>query len=299
MANKNNGDATKRPGYRILRSTVVLAQSSAAITDIINNELSRTIDRVVAVNFDFAQLESRELEVLYGYFDEAFMKRVKDEFIFRGGLGSIRDNGACIATCDLCGKGDSKDEGGNEDHIRFEFCLENVAGGKSVWCGSTCIINFGLKVQGAKTAEEAKRLLEKSLREHKRQWMIEEWQAANPDHESIPNQYQEFRKLPYKMRLHGVLYDNFGELQLANFDVDGVRSVVEDTWKKFRSASRFYQANGFLTGKKQEFWEAAKHAAEQEAQMQACLSGAENLIDPADRFKHFFEIGEEKRKAAK
>jgi hypothetical protein len=287
-----------RPGYRVIRSTVVLAENSAAIRKIMDKDLRRVLKKVAKVNYDFAQLADADLEVLYGYFDDKFMEKVKDEFIFVPHSGAIRDNHGCVAICCLCGKGDSKDTDDNEDHIRYEFLLTNTAGGNDIWCGGTCIINYGLKVKGAATAEEAKRLLEKTLREHKRQWMIEQWQAANGDHEQIPEQYQQFRRMPYMLRMHGVLYDNFGELQLSGFDMDATRTAAEDTWKEFRSASRFYQRHGFLTETKMESWTNAKNVLQYVAEMQNILSVAEGVIDPNERFEYFIKIGKA-RKAEK
>lgn len=285
-----------KPGYRVIRSTVVLSQHSVAITDIMDNELSRTIANVESVNFDFAQLEDGDLEVLYAHFDDKFMDRVKSEFMFIPHRGAIRDNGASNAICNLCGKGDSKDTDDNEDHIRYEFLLTNVSGGKDVWCGSTCIINYGLKVKGAETSAEAKKLLEKSLREHKRQWEVEEWQSENGDHANIPNQYKEFRKVPYMMRLHGELFDNFGELQLAGFDMDNIRGGSEETWKAFRTASRFYQRSGFLTEKKMNAWESAKRILNQVSEMRVLISTNEGVVDVEQRFSHFVDIGKERKK---
>lgn len=287
-----------KPGYRVIRSTVVLAQSSAALQDILDKDLSRTLRRVRRVNYDFAQLNDRDLEIIYGYFDDKFMRKVKREFAFIPRRGAIRDNQGTVAICNLCGKGDSKDTDDNEDHIRYEFCLTNLKGGKDVWCGSTCIINYGLKVQGAKTSKQAKRLLEKSLREHKRQWEIEEWQAEHGDHEKIPEQYQSFRRMPYTLRMHGVLYDSFGELQLAGFDVDATRISTESTWKEFRSSSRFYQRHGFLTDKKMSAWMEAKRLLILVSEMSAVLNTSQDMIDPAFRFNHFIEVGRE-RKAAR
>jgi hypothetical protein len=287
-----------RPGYRVIRSTVVLAQHSAALKDIIDKSLRRTLKKVERVNYDFAQLDDEDLEVLYGYFDDKFMKKVKREFMFIPYSGAIRDNHGTVAICNLCGKGDSKDTEDNEDHIRYEFLLTNMVDGTDVWCGSTCIINYGLKVKGAKTAEEAKRLLDQSLREHKRQWMIEEWQATNGDHEKIPEQYQQFRRMPYMLRMHGVLYDNFGELQLAGFDMDATRNAAEDGWKDFRTASHFYQRNGFLTETKMEAWTNAKSILQHVAEMQNVLNVSEGVIDPAERFNSFISVGKE-RKAAR
>lgn len=300
MQNENgNGSSDKKLGYRVLRTTVVLAENSKAIEDVRDKKLARVIGKVHRVNFDFEQLTDRDLEVLYGYFDDEFMDLVKEEFTFRAYRGTIREvpgEGICC----LCGKGDSKDEGDNRDHLRYEFLLTNIGGGKDVWCGSTCIINYGLKVQGAETGEEAKKILEKTLREHKRQWEIEAWQAENGDHSDIPEQYTQFRRLPYELRSYGGgLLNHFGELQLAGFDVGEIHNNVENRKlaRDFRTAARFYQRKDFLSEKKTDTWSKVKVLLSQINEAKSLLENSRDIIDPDERINHFVKIGKKRAKA--
>jgi hypothetical protein len=297
---QGNGDG--KLGYRVLRSTVVLAEHSKAIEEIRDTKLTRVVNKVHRVNFDFEQLTERDLEVLYAYFDDEFMDLVKEEFRFIPRRGAIRDNKGRVGICYLCGKGDSKDEGDNEDNLRYEFLLSNIGGGKDVWTGSTCIVNYGLKVQGAATGEEAKKILQKTLREHIRQWEIEEWQAENGDHEQIPDQYQEFRRLPFKMRSYGEIYTNFGELQLAGFDVDELRNQTDSRhqlFRDFRTASRFYGRKSFLTDKKMETWEKAKAVLADFRAIQVAVESGADIPDSDKRIDHFVKLGKKRAKSAK
>jgi hypothetical protein len=282
----------KKLGYRVLRSTVVLARHSAALADLLaddGGDLEDALARVEAANYDFARLDADDLETVYGYFDDDFTAKVLDEFIFVPDMGSIRDNGKCNAICMLCGKGDSKDEGDNEDHIRFEFRLNNIAGGGEVWTGKSCIINYGLKVKGAATAEEAKKLLERSLREHQRQWMIDVWQAENADHDDMAMQFENLRELPRQMKPYGYLMDHFGELQLAGFDMAHIRTETVDTLRPFRTSVRFYQREGYLTPKKSEAWNTAKALLREVSSMRKALEGAKHVVDQDARIAHFLK----------
>lgn len=284
----------KSKGYRVLRTTVVLAEHSASIQDITDNQLRRVLDRVTAVNYDFGQLTDGQLELLYAYFDDGFMARVKAEFVFHPSQGSIRDNGSCVAICMLCGKGDSRDDGENRDHIRYEFYLQNEVGGKDVWCGETCIINHALKVDGAGTSAEARKLLEQSLRQHKKFWKEERWRAENADHPDIPEHYQAFRFLPNRMSTARVYY--FGELQLAGYDVLGIAARAAEVFKPLKAAARWYQRHDYLPPVKHEAWtEAKKLKVDIEAALQL-IQEASNIRDPQERYDFFVDKNPEHQK---
>jgi hypothetical protein len=51
----------------------------------------------------------------------------------------------------------------------------NLKGGDSVECGSECIITWGISVRGAETAEMAKMILEKQIRQAIRKLLVAEW----------------------------------------------------------------------------------------------------------------------------
>lgn len=277
--------------YRVLRSTVVLALSSHVINDILDKDLKKAIAQVQKKNYQFDQIDPVTLEVLYAAFDDDFTKKVRDEFIFYPGKGSVRVHASAIGVCELCGKGDSKETGDNRDHLRIEFQLKNIAGGKDTWCGSTCIVNFGLKVDGAATAEEAERLLGMSMRQAVRQFEIDAWRASNAGHEDIPGEYQELRNLVTTAEHY--TRDYFGEMILLNLDPEQLGRVVRDILRQMRVSSRFYQREGYLTPKKQDGWVLARWALKQIRLTQRALDAARDIRDADARFEHFMELSNE------
>lgn len=265
-------------GYKIIRSTVVLAMHSAALREIQTPDLERTLKRVVEVNYDMARLTDEELESLYAYFDDAFTDKVKAEFEFGAGAGDVIVHSACEATCLLCGKGDSKDTGDNKDQIRFEFKLSNHAGGRDVWCGSTCIINFGLKVRGAQTAQEAKDLLGKAMRNALRLWKIRQWQAEHPDHEKIPALYEEMR------RQYINAYTSFVPLMLLGVYEEA--STLARATHGLKLAVRHYQRYAYLPPAKEAAWDAAKRASWVLRHVVPIMREAENQPTPKARLDY-------------
>lgn len=280
----------KKLGYRVARSTVVLSESSAAISDIMSPELRDALAAIHGVNFDFARLDDETLETVFANFDDAFTTRVKAEYEFEpDDPTAVKVHDSREAICVLCGKGDSKDTHDNIDQIRFEFRLTNTAGGKDLWVGSTCILNFGLKVRGADTAEEARKLLEQSCRNALKLWKIRQWQAEHPTHAEIPEQYEQLcdivRTAAYKS------YRFANELR--------VLGVNPNTWadsgdlqRRFRTSARFYQRSGHLTPKKMEAWKEACELLYQHADLDKALSQYEQL-PPKARFDYLVMLAGE------
>ncbi|HEY5550480.1 MAG TPA: hypothetical protein VIK52_01225 [Opitutaceae bacterium] len=264
-------------GYKVIRSTVVLAMHSNALAQVRTPDLDRVLGRVEEVNYDLARLEDLDLEVLYAAFDELFAERVKNEFEFLTDIGSVIVHDVRAGICILCGKGASKDTGDNKDHIRFEFKLTNIAGGRDVWCGSTCIINFGLKVRGAETAEQALELLQKSMRGALRQWVIRQWQAEHPDHAEMPEQYRE------ACRRYGALQMHRDRVPLTILgiadDIGNLRSTVHG----LKLATRHYQRHAYLPPKKSAAWMKAKEASRAITVGSEVIAVMRNLPTPQSR----------------
>jgi hypothetical protein len=281
--------------YRVLRSTVVLARNSLALKQIITPELQAAIDQVQAKNYQFDQIADEVLEVLFANFDEEFTSKVRDEYTFYPGAGSVQVHAAAVAICELCGKGDSKETGDNKDHLRIEFQLTNTAGGTDTWCGSTCIINFGLKVDGAATAEEAERLLGMSMRQAVRQFQINAWRAEHPDHTDIPEHYRQLRT--QTVMAEGFCRDYFGELLLIGLEPDKLQRIMRNVVRPMKTSSNFYAREGYLTPKKMEAWDAARWALDQTDRARKAIQGALNITDPDTRFAYFANLNEEMEKA--
>lgn len=159
--------------YKHVRTTVVLLMHSTVFREFSLAE-QRAFREIEKCNFDLSAANDSDLEHVFAKLDDEVMARVRREFEFVPTLTSIRNHGACIASCALCGKGDSKDDGSNRDKLQYDFRLQNIAGGGDLWVGSNCIINFGLKVRGAETSEEARAILERNLRECMSLWKKED-----------------------------------------------------------------------------------------------------------------------------
>lgn len=250
-------------GYRVKRATTVLAAASATVKEMdgqAGDGMRSALDAVRAKNYDFELVDGSSLERIYARFDDEFAAKVLSEYRFVPERGSCRDNVDNTGICALCGKGDSRDDGANEDHIRYEFKLTNDAGGEDVWTGSTCIVNHALKVQGAETSDEARRILERALREHISWWKQEQWRAEHGDHADIPGEWQEFRFLPRDVSgYYGASYRrNASGLAMVRVDVDAVRREVARLYQAFRTAARFYERKTYLTEKKTATWEEAR-----------------------------------------
>jgi len=269
----------KKTHYRVLRSTVVLALASDAYASIRTPELAAAVDAVVAANYQFDQVADELLELVFVTFDDEFAKRVLGEFRFVPSRENVRVHPKCEAICTLCGKGDSKEEGGNLDFIRFEYRLNNDVSGNEVWCGKTCIIKYGLRVDGAATSEEARGLLERSMREALRQWEINEWRLSHNDHAGMPEEYQRFRGAWYARP--------YNERRMLQYRVElmigGLAATSDDARNRaaraFKNAVSFYLRNGFLTEAKQHAWDRAREITASDSEGVALMQRA--LREPA------------------
>lgn len=239
-------------GYRKTRATAVLAMHSAHVRNKQEPKLEKILGKLRDHNFDQNQLKPSELEYIFAHFDDEMSKAITAEFEFRPTFGSIRDLHRAEGHCDLCGKGDSRDDGGNEDKLRYQFLLTNTAGGESIWVGSSCILQHGLHVDGAANAEEAEVILRKTLQQHLKVWKIEAWKNEHPDHESIMTLWQAFRNIPYYRDYPDELYGVFGTDALT------LLGRHRKAYRAFRTAARFYGKNGFLTESKTAVWLEAK-----------------------------------------
>jgi hypothetical protein len=249
------GTTTKlrEAGYRRLRATTVLAANSKHISDLKNAKLEAAFRKLRLVNFDMERVPSRLVEELYSTINKKMAEKIADEFRFYATLGNISDLGGCVGICELCGKGDSLDDGSNEDKLRYVFKLTNTAGGKDLWVGSSCILQHGLHVDGAATEEEARKTLARVLAQHIHQWKIEAWRQANPDHPEIPIEWG-------KMRSYGRFPWYPAEFWQAAKEVpqhEGSAAFFK-TFRNFRNASRFYHRKGFLSPVKDTHWREAQ-----------------------------------------
>lgn len=245
--------------YRRLRATCVLASSSNTIRKMQDTKLNKALATMRKQNFDMERVKPNLIEYIYATFDEKLTDKITDEFKFVPKWTNVKNHGSCVAFCDLCGKGDSLEHRENRDKLRYTFRLQNDAGGDDVWVGSTCIMQHGLHVDGARTAEEAERLLNKAFNQAKLQWEIEQWRADNQDHFEIPALWERFRHTRF-YTFRPEYYAAFGisrkEMLTAWYRLMGKQR--DGSRNHFRNAFKQYTSRGALTPGKHESWVEAK-----------------------------------------
>jgi hypothetical protein len=293
-------------GYRKTRATAVLAAHSNTIAAKQDKALTAVLARLRVVNFDIARLKPREVEYVFAYFDAKITASITGEFSFSPSHGSIRDLKSGGGHCDLCGKGDSRDDGGNEDKLRYQFLLRNDKGGQDIWVGSSCIWQHGLHVDGAANMEEAKEVLRKSLQDHIRTWKVQDWQLANPDHETIPECWEAFRRPPGFRAYPDAFYIAYD----AGASAGELYRAYTRLYKPLRTASKFYARKLHLTEDKTATWREAQGIHAEHTAMMAVFREAANLYPPlsdwradagarwADATKHLRGLADKRKRRA-
>lgn len=143
------------------RVTLNLARLSKCAKEIVG--LPEALDAVALADYDIYAIEQRHQEAIYVHFTEELESNVKAEF--EVDPTTLIDHWPKDTTCALCG----------QKHIRFEFKINNIAGGEGVNCGSACIITHAMHVKGAETADLARKALECAIRKQLRKILIEQW----------------------------------------------------------------------------------------------------------------------------
>lgn len=137
-------------------------------------ELRAALDTLARHDWDLdalAQINEDHVQIIWGHVDEALATRAAAEFV--ADTRSIRDHRRSDHVCDLCG----------HQHIRWEFTIRNTQGGRDVNCGSSCIIEYGINVDGEGSGEAAKRALAAAINGMKKKAARDAWQADHPNHE--------------------------------------------------------------------------------------------------------------------
>ena len=121
------------------------------------------LSKLPDLGFDVSKLSQIDQEVLFAEFDSEMEAKIKAEF--SADPKYLIDLGHANGVCPLCG------------HIgcRYLFRIRNEKNGKTIECGSDCIITHGLSVKGSETEEHARKALELTIRRHIRKLKIEAW----------------------------------------------------------------------------------------------------------------------------
>lgn len=281
--------------YKHVRTTVVLLMHSSQFRNFTTAE-QNAFREIQKLNFDLSAAQGTDLEHTFAKLDDEIMKSVKNEFEFVRGLASIRNHKACIASCALCGKGDSKDDGTNLDKLQYDFRLTNTSGGDDLWVGSNCIVNFGLKVRGAETSEEARAILERNLRECMTIWRKEAWRNDHPDHAEMEKHFKDLERACMDFKFYG----RYGSMKQ---DIEALGQSQEMVFRKcaalirpMRNSLRFYRRADYLTDSKQEAWRTTKALLFSLRWLTSVLDGAHDRwgYDRAEYLKEARRAREEK-----
>lgn len=203
------------------RVTLNLARLSTAADQ--DQAFAAVLNQLPGLGWDVYKLNQEEQELLFAEFDAELEERIKGEFI--ADPNYLIDLGEACGVCPLCG------------HVgcRWIFRITNTVNGKTIECGSECIITHGLCVKGAETAEHARKALECTIRRHIRKLKIEAWHKD--------------------MGFHAGLFDTLAK------GLNAIRGEYELPWKVRNSAwykvhkdlpklVRFYERNGWLATEK-------------------------------------------------
>lgn len=188
--------------------------------------LLEVLDRTSAQGFQLESLAQADVEAIYAEFDEELERQIISEWEVDPTY--LEDHRGSFQVCPLC----------FHEGLRFLFRIRNRVSGHTVRCGSVCILQHGISVKGAETAEHAKKILDAAIRRQLRACEIEAW------HES----YQ--FKAEY--------------LQEAEMALASIRSAEHGGqvyWtaraklRELRSLKKAYQTSGWLgTAKRWEKW---------------------------------------------
>ncbi len=204
------------------------------------SDLKSAITTLARCGWDMQTMEKEHrdlLALIYALVDADLADKAKAEF--QADTRSIVDHWRDDCDCELCG----------HRHIRWEFTLRNTRGGSEVKTGSTCIIEYGLNVDGEATAELALAKLRKAINAGKKRATQSQWQEANPDHVAMMAKIRE-----------GLYHDQLpvrpGWPILRHCQSSWVRRVLR-LQKAIGPITKYYEANEYLTPKKHEAYDEA------------------------------------------
>jgi len=171
-----NGVAASAHAFRV---TLRLLFSSTNCPD----DLEAIIEALMENDWDQSTIPAIQLESLYAHLDSGLIAEALSEWNVEShrmrdwGYPFWRDDhldwwdGECRKVdCKLCG----------HKNNRYEFPILNEKNGKEIWTGSTCIVKYGVTVDGDACSENALKLLNKMKGKSKAAQTRHEWREAHP-----------------------------------------------------------------------------------------------------------------------
>ena len=204
------------------RVTLNMALHSVAARERGNGLLIPALEAARDADWDLRKLNQEMVELIYSEMDATFEAEVQSEF--EADPNFLIDLGASMGVCPLCG----------HSPIRWLFQVQNTKGGGSIQCGSECIIQYGIAVMGAETAEHARKILAEKIRKAMRALEIKTW------HEETGFEEMWLRALD-------------ASLARINRGNEGYRTTRSAWYKRIKDLPklvRFYERNGWLNTRK-------------------------------------------------
>ena len=141
-------------------------------------------DRLADNGWDWDTLTKLEAEALFSFVTADTAKAALGEFY--ADTTTIHDLGRDRGSADreyIDDDGDTHCPLCGHKHIRWGFVVRNDDdGGKLFRCGSSCVVQYGLRVDGEATAEAALKKLNAAISGMQRKATREDWQTDHPDH---------------------------------------------------------------------------------------------------------------------
>lgn len=167
------------------RITLNLIRASTICPD----DVALIVDQLADDGWDWSKLSAADAEAIYGLVTEELVEAAKAEFAadtrtaidldrHRGNAPEFIDDDG-DTHCPLCG----------HKHLRWGFTLRNTEKriksaeeGHDLLVGSSCVVQYGLRVDAEQTAEAALAALNAAIARLTRAAECEDWQAEHPDH---------------------------------------------------------------------------------------------------------------------
>lgn len=227
------------------RVTLNILQHSECCPD----DLADVIARLEKGGWNRHNLPADDAEVIYSDVDNDLVVEALKEWdvetarmrdwgypMWQGFAPDWWDGHSHSTDCRLCGHRDN----------RYEFPLVNRKNGREIWTGSTCIVKYGVTVDGDGVAETALKKLRECMGVSKKAQTRDEWQAAHPNHaddmatieKALPIANRKY--LPWEIRR--AVDEDGNRILPANFE-----SQRNALGKWGRAATKYYRKNGYLT----------------------------------------------------
>lgn len=171
-----NGLPASKHAFRV---TLRLLLSSTNCPD----DLEVIIETLMENDWDQTTIPSIQLESLYAHLDSELLEEALSEWnveshrmrdwgwpFWRRDYLDWWDGENRQVDCKLCG----------HKNNRYEFPILNEKNGKEIWTGSTCIVKYGVTVDGDACSENALKLLNKMKGKSKAAQTRHEWREGHP-----------------------------------------------------------------------------------------------------------------------